>query len=680
MKSTSLPLEERVETLLKQMTLSEKVSLLSGIDNWHTQPIERLGIPSITMTDGPHGVRVDPSDALIGRKTGPATSYPTGVSMAASWNPELIERVGKALGEETRAMGCNVLLGPCVNIVRTPLAGRNFEAYSEDPYLAGKTGAAWIRGLQSQLIGCSLKHFACNNQEFERGRGSSVVDERTLREIYLAQFEMIVKEAHPWTVMCSYNRINGVYASQNTHTLREILKDEWGFDGAVVSDWGANHTIVESVKGGLDIEMPGPAKYYGNLLVEAVNNWQIDEAVIDGAARRILRLILRTGVMDDPAQLPAPAGDTPEHRHLARELAEESITLLKNDNNVLPLGKAKFRTIAVIGPNAAEARIGGGGSSYLESPYRISPMEGLKRRLGRTVRVEYEMGCDNKPDSTLDAEMLGRAVSLAERADIVLLFMGMPTHFESEGADRPDMHLPGPQTELIRAVAKVNRSTVVILNAGSPVELPWIDDVSAVLLTYYPGQEGGNAVAGVLFGDVPASGKLPVTFPRHYEDNPTYSNYPGAKEAVYSEGIFVGYRYYDKKEVEPLFPFGFGLSYTSFGYSGLEVPASVQKGQAVTISMTLKNTGKAEGKEVVQLYIQDMASSLVRPLKELKGFQKVALQPGESQVLTFTLDERALAFYDPQHKNWVAEPGEFTVLVGSSSRDIRLSAKFTLVE
>ncbi len=810
MKKATDNVEQRVEELLSQLTLREKVSLLSGEDDWHTVPIPRLGIPALVMTDGPHGVRANRTGGK--RIQGTATSFPTGVSMAASWDPALIERVGEALAEETRALGCDILLGPCVNIVRTPLAGRNFESYSEDPYLAGRIGVAWVKGIQRQGVGASLKHYACNNQEFERHRGSSVVDERTLREIYLAQFEMIVKEADPWTVMCSYNRINGVYASENDYLLNQILKGEWGFEGVVVSDWGANHTTVESVAGGLDLEMPGPALYYGKLLEAAVNTWQINEETVNAAARRMLRMIVKSGKLDGP--LPAGAVNTPEHQALARELAEASITLLKNDGNVLPL--QGVRSIAVIGPNAAECRIGGGGSSYLEPPYRVSPLEGLKTKLGDSVKIAYEQGCDNfvelpalKPDYlgqgllceffnnadlsgapvasrvdpniedwriplppgverkvfsvrwtgtltvpssgryamqlrnaciarlylddklvleatpgagegwltsvaetyvTLEAgrayalkveyvklpdvdttaiylqcafapdpdDRLERAVALAKQADVAIIFGGMPKGFESEGRDRPHMKLPGEQDALIAAVAAANPNTVVVLNVGAPVEMPWVNQVPAIVLAYYAGQEGGNALANVLTGAVNPSGKLPVTFPKRYVDNPTFINYPGTMEVLYGEGIFVGYRYYDKKELDPLFPFGHGLSYTTFAYSNVQVPALVKAGEPVRVAVTVTNTGAVAGHEVVQLYVGDPVASLIRPPKELKGFKKVYLEPGQSVVVEFTLDERALSFYDPYRGQWVAEPGTFDVLIGSSSRDIRAQASFTL--
>ena len=812
---TEEEIEQRAEELLNKLTLSEKVSLLSGQDIWNTVPIKRLGIPSITMTDGPHGVRATAPEA--GRKMGAVTAFPTGISMGAAWNPDLIEQVGKALGEETRGMDCDILLGPCVNIVRDPRGGRNFETFSEDPYLTGRTAVAYIKGVQSRGVGASLKHFAANNYEIERFRATSNVDERTLREIYLAQFEMAVKEAQPWTVMCSYNRINGVYASQNDYLQNKILKNEWGFQGAVVSDWAANHTIFESVAGGLDLEMPGPAKYY-RLLGDAVQTWQIDEAAVDKAVQRVLRVILLSGRMDK--KVSKGAVNTPAHQKLARQLAEEAITLLKNEGGVLPLGK-RVKSIAVIGPNAAEAVIEGGGSSRVPPLYRVSPLEALQERLDGKVRIEYESGSDNVDDpftipttwlkggmhgdfheaadfsgkpieardgfganfwwhiawtpmqvkpmsvrwtgtltvpeagaykislnhvgkvklfldgkpilesiATKDSsrEMftqgitvqklqagkpyefrmdyvrfedqeivfynlgigltfeagadtrLARAVELAKRCEVALVFAGYPEAFEREGDDRPSIDLMGKQNELIAAVAAANPRTVVVLNAGAPVTMPWIDQVAAVVDAYYPGMENGNAVAAVLLGKVNPSGKLPVSFPLRLEDSPAYINasYPGCREVNYGEGIFVGYRYYDKKDVTPLFPFGHGLSYTTFEYGHLKVAKKVKAGEPVTVTLELKNTGKVAGKEVVQLYVSDLVSSLPRPSKELKGFTKVSLKPGESKMVEFTLDERSLAFYDPHKKAWVAEPGEFELLAGSSSRDIRLKVKFKL--
>jgi len=825
---------ERVEVLLAQMTLKEKVSMLSGVDLWKTQAVERLGIPALVMSDGPHGVR---SDGAAGRVKAPATSFPTGVSFASTWDVELIYEVGQALAEETLGLGCDILLGPCVNIMRGPLAGRNFEAYSEDPFLAGKIGAAWINGLQSKKVGASIKHYALNNQEFERYRGSSQVDERTMREIYLSQFEIAVKESNPWTVMCSYNRINGVYAADHHYLLTDILRKEWGFKGIVISDWTANHTVSDSVKAGLDMEMPGPAKFYGELLEHALRVWQIDESVINETVRRILSFIIKSGRMDTPSDVPTGSVNTPEHQALAQKVAEESIVLLKNKEDLLPLESAKLKSIAVIGPNAAECRIGGGGSSYLEPPHRVSMLDGIKNRLGTSVKVEYERGCTNLKDpATLGTEylipadgkgtgltaeyftnthfsgkpalvrnesyvefawfnsgpdpkvgmsefslrltgkltpfesglytltlantessklyldgrillennigkiplnqiwddpnriakstqlelesgrqydlrieyikhpgsnfdtfaaeeyaglrlmylppsvpdMIERAARLAARCDVAVVFAGMPTGFESEGADRPNMDLPGPQTELIEAVVKANPKTIVVVNAGAPVAMPWLGEVPAVMEAFYPGQEGGTAVARLLFGEVNPSGKLTTTFPKRLKDNPSYVNYPGTKEVYYGEGIFVGYRYYEFKDIEPLFPFGFGLSYTTFAYSDLAVSPLVNHDETVKLSFKITNTGKRAGKEAAQVYVHDTQSSLIRPLKELKGFKKVNLKPGESQVLELELNQRALSFYDPYCKKWVAEPGEFEVLVGSSSRDIHLKAKFYL--
>ena len=810
------PIEQKVETLLGKLTLKEKVSLLSGQDIWNTVPIERLGIPSVVMTDGPHGVR--PSHPDVGRKMGPVTAFPTGISMGASWNPELVEQVGQALGEETRGMGCDILLGPCVNIVRDPRGGRNFETYSEDPYHAGQTAVAYIKGVQSRGVGTSLKHYAANNYEIERHRASSNLDERTLREIYLPQFEVAVKETQPWTVMCSYNRINGVYAGENDYLLNKILREEWGFEGAVISDWGATHTVFDSVANGLDLEMPGPARYT-KLLDDAVHNWQIDEEAVNKAVRRILRLVVLSGRLDNTVS--KGSVNTKAHQTLARQLAEEAITLLKNEGGLLPLDKDKLQSVAVIGPNAASAVISGGGSSRAEPPYRVSPLGALQK----VLEVAYERGCDNydkpfevplawmtsadgKPglrstafastdfsgeplftqeglgaeywyhaswtahepprsmrwvtrltvpedgryafhlghsgtvrlylnnellldDSAPDADTdqpidpvhaikelkagqaydfridylrdeedlliayklglgltfapgpdprLERAVELARYSDVALVFAGYPDSYETEGTDRPDINLMGQQDALLAAVAAANPKTVVVLNVGAPVSMPWLDKVAAVVQAYYPGLENGNAVTRILLGEVNPSGKLPVTFPQRLEDSPAFINasYPGCREVNYGEGIFAGYRYYDKKDVTPLFPFGHGLSYTTFAYSDLKVTQKVKAGEKVEVTLQVKNTGKVAGKEVVQLYVADPQSALPRPPKELKGFAKVELQAGESKAVAFTLEQRALSYYDPAKKGWVAEPGEFEVLVVSSSRDIRLKAKFTL--
>ena len=822
-------MEKRIEKLLKQMTLEEKVSMLSGTDFWHTQSIERLGIPSIKVTDGPHGDRTMDEDNP--NHTLPATCFPTGSAMGATWNTELIHRVGIAIGEETRARGCAILLGPCVNIHRSPLGGRNFESFAEDPCLSSQLTAAYIKGVQSQKVGTTVKHFALNNSEYQRMTISSEVGERAMREIYFPSFEKAVKEAGTWAVMCSYNKINGTYASANRPLLTEILREEWGFKGLVISDWFAVHSTAPAANSGLDLEMPGPARHFGNKLVKAVISGEVDEKTIDDKVRRILKVIIDTGAFDEKLTAARPIPGFPEHRQLAREVAEEAIVLLKNENNVLPLKKNAVHTIAVIGPNAAEASIEGGGSAAVEPYYRVSPLEALRKICGDKVKIIYELGCPNniftlplspaylvcekggkpgltgeyfanneltgKPVATredtsfkfmwmggtvpvpeiktddfsirwrgifkavdtgkykfglatngwgriyidgepvcgnwgkrtmaevfqvpetvgevaleagktyaikiefckdpqsrspmrsfrvgcdipLPPDLMERAVKAAARADAAIVFAGLTEEYESEGFDRKDMDLPGKQRELIKKVAAANPNTIVVLNNGAPLAMTsWIDDVPAAVEALFPGQECGNAIAAVLFGDVNPSGKLPDTFPRRLEDNPAFTNYPGESGRVlYGEGIFVGYRYYDAKKIEPLFPFGHGLSYTDFTYSNLRIsPARVKAGNKINISIDVKNTGKAPGKEVVQVYVADIEARVQRPPQELKAFRKVSLTPGETKTVDFILEKEDLSFYDAEIKEWVAEPGEFEVLIGSSSRDIRARKKFVL--
>ncbi len=821
-------MEERIEGLLAQLTLEEKVGMMSGIDNWHTMPVERLGIPAIKVTDGPHGARtIDDDDNA---RTIPATCFPTGSALAATWNPELIERVGEALGEETRARGCAVLLGPCVNIHRALLGGRNFESYSEDPYLSARMAAAIVKGIQSRRTAVSVKHFALNNQEFERMSISSEASERAMREIYFPSFEAAVKEGGAWTVMCSYNRINGTYAADNRWLLTDVLKEDWGFTGLVMSDWFAVHSTVEAASSGLDLEMPGPPLHFGEKLLEAVKSGLVKEEQIDDAVRRLLRLMERTGALDKPLEVDEEKLDIPEHRRLAREVAGEAITLLKNEGSLLPLDLSRVKSIAVIGPNAARAAVQGGGSAQVTPHYTVSPLEGLRDGCPERVSIYYETGCPNnvrslpmdkdlylsapgsnqpglrgeyyanndfagepamvradggidfrwfgqngpvggddfsviwtgiftpaekgtytyglvtdgwarvfigdtevcgtwgssrqgevfaeaetlgsidleadrpynvrieyrrEPDRQplgriirvgcnppLPADLVERMEAAASKADVAIVFAGLTHEYESEGFDRKTMELPAAQVELIRRTAAANAHTIVVLNNGSPVSLAeWIDDVPAVVEAWFPGQECGNAIADVLLGRVNPSGKLPDTFPVRYEDNPAYPNYPGSHGKVnYAEDIYIGYRHYDAKKVEPLFPFGHGLSYTSFEYRNLRVTPEVKKGEEVRVSIDVTNTGRRYGKEVVQVYVRDVQSSLSRPVKELKAFRKVGLQPGKTEMVTFTLDERALSFYDPAAGDWVAEPGSFEVLAGSSSREIRARASFELVD
>jgi beta-glucosidase len=808
-------MNDKIGNLVTQMTLEDKISVLAGADMWTTVPVERLGIPAIKVTDGPNGAR-----GAFGGMGPTSACFPVGVALAATWNPELVGRVGAALGEEVKAKGAHILLAPTVNIHRSPLAGRNFECYSEDPYLTSRMAVAYINGLQSQGVGACIKHFVCNDSEFERFTISSKVSERPLQEIYLPPFKAAVAEANPWAVMSAYNKINGTWASENPYTLLDILKGQWGFEGIVMSDWYGTNSI-NVANGGLDLEMPGPARWMGEKLLDAVKAGQVSEEVIDDKVRRLLRTIVKSGAFENPELQPERAVDKPVHRQLAQEAAAEAIVLLKNADNILPLSLKKLNSIAVIGENAQRAQIQGGGSAHVTPHYVVSPLEGITGKVGDRVQIGYEIGCalhrmlppldadwlttkdgsqkgltlqmfDN-PDLSgepihtevtdrtqltwfgdvvphvdaegfsvrltgrftasetgpfafslmsvglsrlfidgekvidnweaagvegeqvaeievtagqshqlrveyawqgasqwrtlrlgglpvLSADSIDKAVELAAKSDVAIVFAGLTDEWESEGFDRPDMDLRGDQVELIEKVAAANPNTIVVLNTGSPVTMGWLDKVAAAVQAWYSGQEAGNAIADVLFGDVNASGKLPTTFPKRLQDNPAYINYPGENGKVYyGEGLFVGYRYYDKKDVEPLFPFGHGLSYTTFAYSNLRLDAAeYTPGDEIQVSADVKNTGMRAGKEVVQLYVRDVESSLMRPDKELKAFAKVALEPGETKTVTFTLDQGALSFYDPARKGWIAEAGDFELLIGSSSRDIRLTGRFAL--
>jgi beta-glucosidase len=872
-------MKERIEELLGLMTIEEKVAMLAGSAMWYTTPVERLGIPAIKVTDGPNGARGGGSFA------GGLTSacFPVGIALAATWNTELVERVGQALGEEARTKGAHILLAPTVNIHRSPLSGRNFECYSEDPYLSARIAVAYVKGVQSQNVGTAIKHYVCNDSEFERNTISSEVGERALREIYLPPFKAVVQEAHTWSVMASYNKVNGTYASENPYILTDILRKEWGFEGLVMSDWLGTQSTAASVNAGLDLEMPGPPVWRGEKLLRAFQAGEVDEATIDQRVRRLLGIIIKSGAFEDAADRPERAVDQPEHRALARQAAAEGIVLLKNEGNVLPLSTDKVKSLAIIGPNARVARIMGGGSSHVTPHYAVTPFDGIVNKVGDAVKVGFEVGCTNHkllplippawltpaagqaaqgapspaergrvgvgvapspaergrvgvgvasspvergrvgvgveffnnddlsgaPVKTILAETtelawlgefapevnaaafsarltgqftapqsgrytfglssaglsrlyvdgqevidswteqrpgesftgtgsaeltfeidmaagqtcdlrveyskrsavpfaslrlgclppipqdaMDRAAALAAASDVALVFVGLSDEWESEGFDRPDMELVGDQVALIEKVAAANANTVVVLNTGSPITMNWLDKVAAVVQAWFPGQECGHAIADVLFGDVNPSGRLPQTFPRRLEDNPAYINYPGENGRVhYGEGIFVGYRYYDKKKVVPLFPFGYGLSYTTFAYRNLRLSASevapspVERGrvgvgvdadEGLQVSVDVQNTGARAGQEVVQLYVRDLESSLMRPEKELKAFAKVSLEPGETKTVALTLNRESLAYYDDGERQWVAEAGEFEVLVGSSSRDIRASARFTL--
>ncbi len=820
--------EARIEALLQAMTLEEKVSLLAGTDMWSTAAVERLGIPAIKVSDGPNGARG------AGGFGGSTTSacFPVGIALAATWNTALIEQIGQALAEETKTKGAHVLLGPTVNIHRSPLNGRNFECFSEDPYLAARMAVAYITGLQRGDVGATVKHFVCNDSEFERNTINSEVGERALREIYLPPFKAAVQEAHTWAVMSSYNKVNGVYADENRTTLTDILKREWGFDGMVMSDWFGTKSTVDAANNGLDLEMPGPPRWRGERLLAAVEAGEVDAAAIDESARRVLRTITRAGAFAHPGIAPEQAIDRSEHRAVIRAAAAESMVLLKNTGDILPLDVDKLTSIAIIGPNAKTAQIMGGGSAQVNAHYAITPYDGIVTAVGDRVQPGYEIGCTNhkllprldarlvtpgggdakqgftiiyynSPDLSgepvyeavtasserlwfgdiapgvdprhfsarltgtftpeesgahtfalssagksrfsvdgrqiidnwtqqsgggvlfatggaeptarveleagqryvlqvdyssegagmlsnvrlghlppMAADSLARAAALAARSDVALLFVGLNADWESEGFDRPDMELAGDQVALIEQVAAANPHTVVMLQTGSPVSMPWLDRVAGVLQAWYPGQECGNAMADLLFGAVTPSGKLPQTFPERLEDNPAFINYPGENGHVhYGEGIFVGYRYYEKKKVAPLFAFGFGLSYTSFAYANPRLSAdAIAPDDRLTVSVDVTNTGRRAGQEVVQLYVRDVESSLSRPAKELKGFAKVALDPGETKTVTLTLDREALAYWDDARQAWVAEAGEFEALVGSSSQDLGGPATFRLTK
>lgn len=818
-----------IDAIVAALTLEDKVALLAGADFWTTVALADAGVPAFKVTDGPNGARgargAEPNFRLT------SACFPCGIALAATWNVALVNAVGGALAEETRSKGAHVLLAPTVNIHRSPLNGRNFECYSEDPYLTARMAVAYITGLQAGGVGACVKHFVCNDSEFQRHTISSEVGERALREIYLPPFRAAVLEAGTWSLMSAYNRINGVYASENDTLLRDILKGEWGFDGAVISDWYG--TYSDNVAGSaLDLEMPGPARWHGSQMVEMVRDGRLDEAVIDDKVRRLLRLGARTGAFAEPTLQPERSDVRPEHSALIRRAAGEAAVLLKNDGPALPLQPEAVRSIAVIGVNAVWAPIMGGGSAFVTPHYVVNPLDGITRRASAdNITVRYAPGCaihkqlpgipqpwladapgaeggldltfynsydlsgpvaaterasatafgwhGSHPDGvdparfsvrlagrltvpesgtyvlgvmaagqvrlTVDGRVLidawepytatgpffdhgrsellgdvaleaGRAVDLvleystegatggqavrvgcmpriaegsladaaqlAAECDVAVVFAGTNGDWESEGRDRANMDLPAEQDALIAAVAAANPNTVVVLNTGSPVTMPWLDQVRSVVAAWFPGQESGNAIADVLFGDVNPSGKLPQTFPMRLEDNPAFINYPGENGRVhYGEGLFVGYRYYDKKRVAPLFPFGHGLSYTSFAYSNLRIaPGVVSADSPPTVQVDITNRGDRAGQEVVQLYVRDVAASLTRPEKELKVFAKVALEAGETRTVTFTLGRDALAFYDDAKRAWVVEPGEFVVLIGASAQDIRLHGTFTVAD
>jgi len=807
-KPSAVDIDARVDALLSQMTLEEKIDYIGGIDDFYIRPIPRLKIPALRMSDGPLGVH----------DYGLTTAYPAGIALAASWDADLAHRVGVSMGKDARARGVNIILAPGMNIYRAPMCGRNFEYLGEDPFLASRMAVGLVTGIQSQHVLATAKHFAANNQEYERNKVSSDMDERTLREIYLPAFEAAVREAKIGAVMDSYNLVNGVHSTQNHHINVDILKNDWKFDGVLMSDWDATYDGVAAANNGLDLEMPTGKFMNKATLIPAIQEGKVSEATIDEKVRRILHKAIEYGFFDRPQTDTSIPVYSQEGREVALQEAREGMVLLKNDHNLLPLDKTKLKTVAVIGPNAFPSVPGGGGSSQTKPFNSVSFLEGVSNYLGSGVKtlyavdtpplddvfdhsefvtapdgerglkgeyfdneelkgppavvqtdahINFKWGDDSyaaghpvdhfsvrwtgyfipsKTDNykfyssaddgvrlyiddnqvindwqphaeTLDtfaahfeaghaykirfeyfenvggaragfgvlaaSEGVGRETkALAEKADTVIVCVGFDPNTESEGADRT-YQLPGGQDELIRQVASVNKNVIIVLTAGGNVDMTqWIDNVPVVLHAWYPGQEGGMALAQILFGDYSPSGKLPASFERRWEDNPTYKNYyPAAGEmrVQYSEGVFLGYRGYDKSGVKPLFPFGFGLSYTTFAYKNISVsPAQGTLDQPVKVSFDVTNTGKRPGAEVAELYVGDSHAKIARPAKELKGFARVDLKPGETRRLTLQLDRRAFSYYDVDKKDWAADPGKFEILIGSSSDKIQLEGSFTL--
>lgn len=646
------------------MTLEEKAGMCSGLDFWHLKEVEHLGIPKVMVSDGPHGLRKqdEKGDHLGINDSIKAVCFPPAVLSACSFDRGLMEEMGKAIGREAQANDVSVVLGPAVNIKRSPLCGRNFEYYSEDPYLAGEIAAAFVKGVQSQHVGTSIKHFAANNQEYRRMSSSSEVDERTLREIYFPAFEIAVKKAQPYTFMCSYNQINGTFASENKWLLTDVLRGEWGFKGYVMSDWGAVNDRVKGLEAGLELEMPASGGDNDAMIVKAVKDGALEEKILDQAVERILRIIFEYADHRKPQEF------TMEKDHEeAQHIAEESMVLLKNENHILPLKTSE--KAAFIGGFARNTRFQGGGSSHINCFKTTNVLDSVPC----DAQVVYAEGFPADRDF-YDKVLADEAVKAAAEADKAVIFAGLPESFESEGYDRSHMRLPECQNRLITEILKVQPNTVIVLHNGSPVEMPWLGEIKGLLETYLGGQAGGAAAANILYGKINPSGKLAETMPLKLSDNPSYLNFGGGEKVEYREGIFVGYRYYDTKEMDVAFPFGYGLSYTTFAYSNLKLSMeNPTEKDTVMVSADVTNTGKSAGKEVVQLYIRDLTGSAIRPEKELKGFEKVFLEPGETKTVTMELNKRSFAWYNTELHDWFAASGDYEILVGASSRDIRLT-------
>lgn len=658
--------------ILAKMTLEEKASLCSGKDYWHTEAIPGVNIPSIMLTDGPHGIRKrveeKSKEEKMSLKGVPAICYPTASATACSWDRDLLYKMGEALGEECLKEDVSVLLGPGTNIKRSPLCGRNFEYFSEDPLLAGEMAASFINGVQSKGIGTSIKHFAANNQETRRMTVNTVADERALREIYLAPFEIAVKKAQPWTIMAAYNRLNGTYCAENKWLLTDVLRNEWGFKGVVVTDWGAENDRVSGLLAGQELEMPSSNGVGDQQIVAAVQSGLVEESYLDELVDRLIDMALK----GDAARKPGHTYDVKAHHQLAREIAGQCMVLMKNDGGLLPL--KKDAKITVIGEMAKKPRYQGAGSSLINPIQLDSAFESLVQR---GVEFQYAPGYSTaKKNKTSDDTFVAEAVEKAKNAETVLLFIGLTDEFETEGCDRKHLHIPPLHERLVNEVLKVNKNVVVVLSGGAAIEMPWADEVPAILNDFLTGQACGSAVCDVLYGDVNPSGKLSETYPLALTDNSSANYYPGTRVSVeYRESVYVGYRYYDTANKAVRFPFGHGLSYTTFEYSDLKLSAdSIQDTDTLTVSFKVKNTGERAGAEVAEVYVRDKESTIFRPEKELKGFQKVFLEAGEEKEVSVTLDKRAFAYYNVNIHDWHVESGTFDILVGASSRDIRLEA------
>ena len=657
-----------IKKIISQMSLEEKADLCSGEGTWNTKAIPEHDIPSIMMTDGPHGLRKQSGhgDHMGMNQSVPATCFPTAAGLACSWNRDLIEKVGTALGEECQAENVQIILGPGANIKRSPLCGRNFEYYSEDPYLSSQLATRHIKAVQNQGIGTSMKHFAVNNQETRRFNIDAVLDERTFREIYLASFEAAVKDAQPWTVMSAYNKINGSYCSENKYLLTDILRDDWGFEGSVVSDWGGVSERDDALLAGLDLEMPTSSGIGREKVINAVKSGKLSEEALDKSVERLLTIIFKA--VDSRKE--NATYDKDRHHQIAKEVALESMVLLKNEEKILPLeNKGK---IALIGAFVKNPRYQGAGSSRI-NPTRIDNPYDEIVKIADNAEILHAEGY-SLSSCEIDEDMINEATEAAGKSDVTVIFAGLPDNYDSEGCDRKHMRLPDNQNALIEAVAEVKDNIIVVLFNGSALEMPWLHKVKGVLEAYLGGQAMASALADILFGNANPSGKLAETFPMKLSQNPSFINFPGESDKVeYREGLFVGYRYYDKVELEPMFPFGYGLSYTNFEYSNLTLDKKVMlDSDQVTVSVNIKNTGNREGKEIVQLYVSDIESSVIRPIKELKGFEKVALQPGEEKLVTFKLNRRSFAYYHVGLKDWYVESGDFEIMIGKSSHDIVL--------